>query len=327
MADFDSKNPYHRVAENIDVLQNDPEFMSAYLAVLTWYYERLQVKYKGSVQNVPHPHIQKNTLAYRDSQNKLSMFYTKFLIRCNEEERNTRLLIDEIRGRYERWYRTIGVVDNAFRDSIESDIKNSIIAGLIQKDPYGPCDYILGYRLREFNDADELKEGELRFIDPSQKRSATKIEIKPETWEEYYARICREYDEVQQAYLHEIKLGEDNSPKDLMSAETIYSGRKPTRIDRPALPKIPVENLAKLHDVIDESEFKEQVKLNAGPKYKQTKRAAVAPYRTITKKEIMHESAASDTESEVSESAASDTESEVSESAASDTESEVSESS
>ena len=292
MADFDPKNPYHRVAENVDVLQNDPEFMSAYLAVLTWYYERLQVKYKGSVQNVPHPHIQKNTLAYRDSQNKLSMFYTKFLIRCNEEERNSRLLIDEIRGRYERWYRTIGVVDNAFRDSIESDIKNSIIAGLIQKDPYGPCDYILGYRLREFNDADELKDGELRFVDPSQKRSAAKIEIKPETWEEYYAKVCREYDEVQQTYLQDIKLGDDNGPKDLMSAASIFSGRKPTLMDRPPLPKTPITDLAKLHDVIDETEFKEQVKLNAGPKYKSAKRVSAAPARAPAKKETVPDSAA-----------------------------------
>jgi hypothetical protein len=124
------------------------------------------------------------------------MFYTKFLVRCCEEERDNKLLLEEIRGRYERWYKTVGVVDNDFREALDWEINNSIIANLIQKDPYGPCDYILGYRLREFNDADELKEGEHLFETPSYKIEEH-IDIKPESWEEYYERICRDYDEIQ----------------------------------------------------------------------------------------------------------------------------------
>jgi hypothetical protein len=244
MANFDEKNPYHRIGEDVDLLIKDSEFLSAYLAVLTWYYQQLQIKYKGSVLNVPHPNIQNRTQMYRDSQNKLSMFYTKFLIRCNKEESNSRLLLDEIRSRYERWYKTIGVVDNTFRENLASDIDNSIISGLIQKDPFGPCDYIIGYRLREYNGDDELKEGEQLFIDPSQKNNV-KISMDTETWEQYYERICNEY---------------DNFEKELFKEKNIlYS--EPTKIVKPVniptLNNTDVSKLPTLEEVLGKDELKQ----------------------------------------------------------------------
>ena len=201
MADFDEKNPYHRIAENVDTLKDDPEFLAADLAVKTWYYEQLHLKYGGSIQNIPHPNIKQKTINYRNTQNKLSLFYTKYLIKCNNEERDNKLLLDDIRARYERWFKTVGVVDKEFLDSLDWEINNSIIANLIQKDPYGPCDYIRGFRLREFNDIDELKDGERLFETPSYKmdNDDIKIKIKPENWETYYLRICAEYDAAMEA--------------------------------------------------------------------------------------------------------------------------------
>jgi phage/plasmid-associated DNA primase len=248
---YDEKNPYHRKAiENVDKLTDNPEYLSAYLAVLTWYYQQLQIKYSGRVLNVPHPHILKRTREYRDSQNKLSSFYTKFLVRCNEEERNTRLLLSEIRERYERWFKTIGVINHEFRESLDWEINNSIIAGLIQKDPYGPCDYILGYRLIEYNGEDELKEGEQRFEDPSNKRKM-EINVPVENWEQYYNRICKEYDIFQNKYTTQIMAVQEPQFK-----EKKY-------IDATTIKDTDTKGLFKFEEIISNTELDEMIQMHS----------------------------------------------------------------
>ena len=269
MADFNPKDPHHRIAADVDVLKEDPEFLSAYLAVLVWYYERLQTKYNGSVQNVPHPHIQRDTDEYQKRQNKLSLFYTIFLVKCNDEERTNRLLIDEIRERYERWFRTIGVVDNIFKDSINSDIHNSVISGMIQQNHDGPCNYIIGYRLREFNDADDLKEGEIRFTGSSKKIYNEKILIKPETWDEYYEKICKEYDESQKAYVAEIR---NNSTSDRKETVSMFSDRTILNsVNIPTLTKTDVSGFSTTDDILSSKELKELIDLNSGAQFRSEK--------------------------------------------------------
>jgi phage/plasmid-associated DNA primase len=250
---FDEKNPYHRKAiENVEKLTDDPEYLSAYLAVLTWYYQQLQIKYNGRVLNVPHPHIRQRTREYRDRQNKLSMFYTKFLVRCNEEERNNRLLLNEIRERYERWFKTIGVVDNEFRESLDWDINNSLISNLIQKDPYGPCDYILGYRLIEHNGEDELKEGEHRFKDPSNKQKMD-YTIPSENWEQYYKRICSEYDKMQNEYLEKIKTG-------------YVPVKEKKYIDASSIRDTDIDGLKTIDDILTNTELDELIQIHSNTK-------------------------------------------------------------
>jgi hypothetical protein len=250
MYEYNENNPYHRIAEDLDDLIEDSEFKSAYLAVMCHYYERIHRLYNGCITNIPRPHIEKDTLAYRNRQNKLNMFYTKFLVRCNNEEKNTKLLIDEIRGRYERWYRTIAVVDNNFKDGLEREINESVIGGLIQKDPYGPSDYIQGFRLREFNDTDELKEGETLFEGPKRR---IKIDIKPESWDQYYERICHEYDEDQQNYIKEIKSDSIGQTMPI----------KEHNVSIPTMKNTNIEGYASVDDVINKKQINDLINMSS----------------------------------------------------------------
>jgi len=258
---YDPKNPLHRLAIDIDT--EDPEFLSAYLAVMVYYYEKLQRLYDGKVTKVPHPHIERATQEYQNRQDKLSKFLDATLIKCADDEKDVELSLEELIGKYERWFKNFGVVDRDFKKGIENDFQNSKIADYLEKDARGIRFFLKGYRVYEQNGVDDLKDGEEWFSSISKKNKNNKLKTKSETVDEYYQNICREYDEDQKRQAEDQKRQAEDQKKECKDEEQLFTKtscvQNQTYIDK-MIANAPSGLVPDIDTIISKSELSKQAK-------------------------------------------------------------------
>lgn len=206
---YNPNDPTHRLADNTwsKSFIKTPECKSAMLAVLTFFHRKLMTKFGGNMDNIPHPTLDKQTMAYRHSQDSLARFLdTRIAKRASTDMYMGQLTsIDTIAEYYGEWYKLNIRDTKLFKHKIIVDIRESGIKSLFKEDKSGT--YLNGdYRV--LSAGEELKEGESLY----QKISETRREAKyaftfpAETIDQYLERVEREFAELEAMVPQEIDM-------------------------------------------------------------------------------------------------------------------------
>ena len=194
---YDANNKYHRLLDpslNKD-WPEDPEIISRYLGFMVWCHYWLYRKYNGQVLQVPHPHVVFETEKYQARQNILTEFLAQRLVKCADPLSET-LLIDEIQ-KYVAWHAKNHSTPLQIK-GLSEKFQNSIINKHIKLTTRGL--YLVGVRFLDHNEA--LADDEEYYMKnvQSMEEPADNFGIKPETPEEFYDRICAEYDKYKDIF-------------------------------------------------------------------------------------------------------------------------------
>jgi hypothetical protein len=190
--DYDENNQFERLAdpEIGSEWSEDPEILAIYLGIMVYYYTSLQNKYGGKVQNVPHPNIQKETEEFRNRQDTLNNFINMFLVKCVDAKQE--IPMGDIIEKYIVWFQNMYPDNKSFKSGLGDQIANSILQKYLKNNKRGKV--LVGYRILSQNE--EKEEGETYYSD-NKKENRTKVNVKPETSEEFYQRICDEFSSAQ----------------------------------------------------------------------------------------------------------------------------------
>lgn len=187
--DYDPSNPYERIADpdvGSDWTEN-PEILSIYLGIMVWYYASLQNTYGGKVQNVPHPHIKRETEDFRNRQDTLNSFINTYLVKCGDERQETP--ISDTIEKYCIWFSSMYPDNMSFKKGLVEQIENSVLQKFMKKTKRGR--FLVGHRILGANE--DKDEDESYYSELNDEESARVVHAR-ETSDEFYARICREYD-------------------------------------------------------------------------------------------------------------------------------------
>jgi phage/plasmid-associated DNA primase len=222
---YEAKNSNHRIGNDkvTDQWTQDPDVKGRYFGFLVWIHYWLYRNYKGKVGNVPHPHIKCETEEYQEKQDIIKQFLNKRLVKVADEKKQYSL-DDEIK-KYKVWYEeqkgtkpAKGVVEQFQNSELRRNIKNTT-RGL----------YLEGYRFLDYGE--EPLDGEERVTISDSKESRLKkygAIPKPEKPEEYYKRICEEYDKKKYLFDTEPKYDIDISsiPEYAFKSDSKVNDRK-----------------------------------------------------------------------------------------------------
>lgn len=186
--DYDPKNPYERLGdpEIGSDWSEDPEILGIYLGIMVYYYESLQNKYGGKVQNVPHPNIKSETENFRNRQDTLNNFINMFLVKCEDARQETPL--SDIIEKYVAWFQNIYPDNRSFKNGLGDQLENSVLQKFLKKTRRGS--FLVGYRV--LGQTEDKEDAEVYYSD-SLNEKRTKIDIKPESSIDFYKRILSEY--------------------------------------------------------------------------------------------------------------------------------------
>ena len=162
---YDPTNPYHRVSDpHADRFSKDPEFLSAFLSIMAYYWQILNIKYDGKLVNIPHPHIEYETAKYRTSKDSIDEFITRNMIRTPPK-------LTEMNGERKPHIERISVIIDTYgkwmesqarwyaKGYVESSLENSKIGKMLEQDRVSK--YIKGFR---FLRPDEQKNADEEYI-------------------------------------------------------------------------------------------------------------------------------------------------------------------
>jgi len=208
---YDEKNPYQRIAdpEINSVWTSDPEIQGRYLGLMVWYHYWLYHKYGGLVKRIPHPHIRLDTENYMNRQNFISIFLKQRCVKVSDEDAMFPI-VGEIQ-KYIKWYATAhgGTLP---AKGITEMFQKTIIGKHIKNTKRGYC--LVGHRFLD-TDEQEPDEGEEFAVRDVFELTVPEdnFGIKSESSDEYYARMCAEYDKHKHIF--------DNNPVYNVDATTI----------------------------------------------------------------------------------------------------------
>jgi phage/plasmid-associated DNA primase len=211
---YDPKNKYERVADASlgSNWTEDSEVLASYLGILAYYYESLHTKYDGKVRNVPHPHIIKETEAFRNRQDRINNFINASLVKCEDAEYE--MPLTSVRDRYIKWHESLYTgASKDYHRGILGQLENSKMQKFIRKNTRGG--FLHGYRVLEIGE--DIKEDEEFYIELFEKENQSKIKIKSESAIEFHKRLIVEYDLQQQGIF---KKHTPQNPKTTQNAES-----------------------------------------------------------------------------------------------------------
>jgi len=195
---YDANDPYQRIADtNVqDTWASDPVILSRYLSIMVWYHYKLNIKYRGKVAAVDHPHIQFDTAKYRRSQDIVEQFLSQRLCKCADPTEQVNIQ-DEIR-KYINWYTAnVGAGNTLSVKSIVSQFQYSRVNQFMKTT--ARCTVLEGYRFLDNNE--KPREGEeyatTQVVDIVPDNN---FGIEPENADQMYERTCREYEEIKNLF-------------------------------------------------------------------------------------------------------------------------------
>ena len=206
---YDKDDPYQRIADdkvNKEWTSN-PKILGRYLGIMSWYHWWLYRKYNGKVKMVPHPHINYETNKYIRRQDLISKFITSNLVKtppiinddgiqCEQKFK----LSNEIQ-KYAHWHnRYYGAID--IKGLVEMFKDKKPISQHLRTTRHGI--FLVGYRFLSYNEELDQDSGEVYAINDDTAYTDEYIDVKPETTEEFYKRICREYDESKNLFFNQV---------------------------------------------------------------------------------------------------------------------------
>lgn len=206
--DFDEKSPYERLADPSMCASwpDDDDIKSAFLGLLVYYYESLHKNYDGIVTSVPHPNIKRETMMFRNRQDKINNFIGARVVRTVDSDVETPMTL--IIEKYGRWHESLYPDDREYKKSIILEFENSCISKLIIKSKTG--NYIKGYRVLDNNEQPE--EDETYLVDDIMDGQLKKTGSTIEPSDQYFNRMCREHE----VYVKEKMASEELEKKRIM---------------------------------------------------------------------------------------------------------------
>lgn len=194
---------------------NDPEIIGRFLGYLVWFHYNLQVKYGGKVKAVPHPHIITETNMYRAREDRIQNFINECLVKTSDP--NKLVMFQTELQEYETWYKI-----KYSSEAPKSYISDFRVCELFRK-PGVLCEkregtFIRGYRIKKHGQP--LEEGEQYAMQDVMQiaHPADNYGIKSETPEEYWERLCQEYDKIANIFDGEL---EHDDPERKTESKTI----------------------------------------------------------------------------------------------------------
>jgi hypothetical protein len=229
---YDPKDPLQRVADHAVTQQwtSDPEVTGRYLGYMVWEHYWLYRKHRGKVKAVPHPHIRFETEKYRNSQNVIEKFISQKLVRCGvvkediktvgvdkttdsdspdndkdsviEKKEDVDRIVNEVTmssqvSIYMQWY-AHNNGDKIPAKGIPDMFKNSSIGAYIQYKSRGWV--MIGHRFLKENEqpADDEEYAQKQVF--TLEAPPDNFGIANETSEQFYERVCKEYDVVKNVF-------------------------------------------------------------------------------------------------------------------------------
>lgn len=217
----DPSNPYERLADPSmgSEWPEDPDVKSSFLSILCHYYEVLQNKYNGVVENVPHPNVRKDTEKYRDKQDKINNFInTRFVKTADEKSEVPMTLVLE---RYTKWHDSLYPGDTEYKKSLGSQFEDTKLTKITTKRRTGS--FIVGYRI--LDTGEEPEPGEVYLMDVMTDKTLKNVSVKPENVDQFYGRLCTEYEIAKKEKAELIKQASKKlyeKKKSIMSAKVEY---------------------------------------------------------------------------------------------------------
>lgn len=142
---YDSKNKFHKPAD-VDAKNKLKQLdaKEAFLSIVIFYWQSLQINYNGRVMDVDHKNIKRDTMNYRNKQDTMSLFINRRLVSSSDKE--NRQYVNVISMLYIKWYESAyNRSPKSHKSAIEESLKNSKIGKLLKKDDRLGS-YLLGYR-------------------------------------------------------------------------------------------------------------------------------------------------------------------------------------
>lgn len=196
---YDPNDIYQRPADLTvtDTWTNDPEVLGRYLGYMVMHHKELYTRYRGKVKNVPHPHIQFETESYRNKQNIVEKFISEKLVKVkdvpneNDTLKPQEFSMSDQVAIYAAWYQqTSG--DRMPIKGIVDMFKNSSIGKFIHNKARGSV--LVGFRFLKQNeqpgeDEEYAQKHVFQLALPDDN-----FGIASETAEQYYEKVCAQYD-------------------------------------------------------------------------------------------------------------------------------------
>jgi phage/plasmid-associated DNA primase len=133
----DPANPFEKQDDQrfVQVHVNDPACQEAMLSILAHYYERLQREHGGLVKNVPRPTLDRETLAFRNSQDTINRFITESIVLTRGG--NHEYPLDIVSNHYMEWYNANIDRRKHVPSEIIQDFENSVLQKYLKRAPNG----------------------------------------------------------------------------------------------------------------------------------------------------------------------------------------------
>lgn len=102
--DPDPNNPYEHKDDKrfVQEFVDDPQYQTAWLSILNYFWEQLLKDYQGDISRVPCQTLDRETENYRNSQDTLNKFVTENIV--ISQNSNHKYALAEIASRYCDWY-------------------------------------------------------------------------------------------------------------------------------------------------------------------------------------------------------------------------------
>lgn len=217
---YKENDPYVRRADETVQLEfiKRPTVRGKYLGYLVWFYYWLQRKYNGKVMNIPHKNIEIDTFKYRKVQDFVNNFLSVRCVQCDPESEEQIFKLEDEAKKFVSWNNKMRGVSITIKSACDL-FMNSQLSKKIENGARGM--YLNGYRF--LDDDEEKKEGEVYFENVVMGVDLTKNIVEPETPDQYYDRICKEFDQYKDIFSDNI---DENTVQNLI--ETKYIANTPT---------------------------------------------------------------------------------------------------
>lgn len=169
---YNPNDPFHRRADpQAEKFDKDPEYLSAFLSILVYYWQVFKIRYNHKLVNIPHPHIEHETAKYRTAKDSIDEFITRRMVRVPERispiTQKATPHIERMKDIIERY---VAWMDSQARwcakSLIESSLENSKIGKMFDQDRVSK--YLKGFKFlrpEETKQPDEAYVFDVSFSD------------------------------------------------------------------------------------------------------------------------------------------------------------------
>jgi phage/plasmid-associated DNA primase len=196
--EFDPENPRHRIADHSfnQKFMYEEATRSAYLSIMTFFHMKLMKYHGGKVEHVPHPTIDRDTLAFRNRQDTLNRFITERMLISPSQEQSTP--IEDVVQAYCTWYDNNIRQVKHYKQDITKQILDSALKDVIETTVYG-SNLIKGYRVMDTSD---IREDDVPFSKGAARAMRVKnysMVFEDETPDDFLDRVEREWEDLMRA--------------------------------------------------------------------------------------------------------------------------------